>query len=101
MEQSKVQEKLDSLYSASPYSYANAVEQINLALNSGLSNTITYFSDRDYADVLAEVRKRLKRDIDFSQQSDREAIGNTVVEHVRRQRAAQTTGVCSAEFSHC
>jgi RHS repeat-associated protein len=101
IEQSKVQEKLDSLYNVSPYSYANAIDQINLALNSGFARAFTYFSDQDYADVLKEVHDGLRRDIDFSNQSDREAIGNTVIKHVRRRRALLTPGGCPAEFPHC
>ncbi len=96
-----MQEKLDALYNASPYSYNNAVTQINLALNASITGAMTYFSDHDYALVLDEVRKGLRRDIDFSRQSDREAIGDKTIQHVRRRRAAQTPGGCPAEFSHC
>jgi hypothetical protein len=36
-----------------------------------------------FSKILYEVRKKLGRNIDFSIQSDREAIGNALIEHIR------------------
>ncbi len=47
---------------------------------------------RAYAGALAGVRKGFGRDIDFSKQSDREAIGNALVNHVRQTGGCDING---------
>jgi hypothetical protein len=49
-------------------------------------------TDLAYGEVLDGVRKDLGRDIDFSKQSDREAIGNSLIDHVRTTGGCDVTG---------
>jgi hypothetical protein len=72
--------------------YGAAITEVNALLNSkstaaatalaGLSGVFLP-SDKAYAQVLAEVRKSLRHDINFANQKDREAIGNALVNQVR------------------
>jgi RHS repeat-associated protein len=96
-EQTLVQGSLDSLKQSSPDAYNQTISQINGALNPG-SNTLSGFAstrfptDAAYAGVLDGVRKDLGRNIDFSKQGDREAIGNALVNHVRQTGGCDVTG---------
>jgi hypothetical protein len=49
-------------------------------------------SDAAYGRVLDSVREKLGRDIDFAQQSDREAIGNELIQHIRNTGGCDVTG---------
>jgi hypothetical protein len=49
-------------------------------------------TDKAYSQVLDEARNDLGRDIDFSKQSDREAIGNKLIAHIRRVGACDVAG---------
>lgn len=49
-------------------------------------------TDTTYSEVLNEVRNNLGRNIDFAYQGDREAIGNTLIEHVRQTGGCELTG---------
>jgi RHS repeat-associated protein len=96
-EQTVVQGQLDGLQQSNPDAYNQTVSQINGALNPG-SNTLAGFAstrfstDAAYAGVLDGVRKDLGRNIDFSKQGDREAIGNALVNHVRQTGGCDVTG---------
>ena len=101
-EQSAVQGQLDSLKQSNPAAYAKAISEINGALNS---NGLTRFfsdnaGDKDFNTVLDGVRKDLGRKIDFSNESDREAIGNALIKRMR-QKAALVSGGCPAQYAQC
>ena len=96
-EQTEVQHQLDDLKSSSPDKYNAAIKEINAALNpkagtfqNALSNIAP--TDKAYNQVLDEVRKELGRDIDFSKQSDREAIGNALIAHIRATGGCDVAG---------
>lgn len=94
-EQSAVQSQLDSLQQSSPDAYKMTISEINGALNPGTASQFfsTRFStDKAYAGVLDGLRKDLGRDIDFSKQSDREAIGNALINHVRQTGGCDLNG---------
>lgn len=57
--------------------------EINALLNGGFENFATTVTDFRFARALSETRRELGRDIDFSKQSEREAIGNNVMENQR------------------
>ena len=42
--------------------------------------------------VLGQVQKSLGHDIDFSNQADREALGNALVQHVRQTKGCDVGG---------
>jgi len=94
-EQTAVQAGLDSFAQSNPEGYASAIKEINGLLNAG---GVTEFaatrmpSDRSYMRVLGGVRENLGRGIDFSKQSDREAIGNALVRDARLSGACDQTG---------
>ena len=94
-EQTAVQAGLDSFAQNNPEGYASAIGEINGLLNGGLlerTASSQFASDRSYMRVLDGVREDLGRDIDFANQSDREAIGNALVRDARRSGACDQTG---------
>ena len=94
-EQSTVQGQLDALQQSNPGAYNTTISQINGALNPGPVGQFasTRFStDAAYAGVLDGVRKDLGRNIDFSKQSDREAIGNALINHIRQTGGCDVNG---------
>jgi RHS repeat-associated protein len=99
-EQNAVQGQLDKFKGANPDAYKTAIKEINTLLNSkdsggavlkGLvaGGNLLFGTDKAYSQILDQVRKNLGHDIDFSKQKDREAIGNAVVDYIRK------TGGCS------
>ena len=51
-----------------------------------------FSTDAAYAGVLDGVRKDLGRSTDFSKQSDREAIGNALIKHIRQTGGCDVNG---------
>ena len=49
-------------------------------------------TDAAYQEVLEGVRKGLGRNIDFTKQSDREAIGNALIKHIREMGGCDVAG---------
>jgi hypothetical protein len=95
MEQTRVQDRLDGLREANPAQYQKTIEELNGALNPGVLGQVgssLFSTDRAYGAVLDGVRKDLGRDIDFSRQSDREAIGNALVKHIRQTGGCDVGG---------
>ncbi|HWB85158.1 MAG TPA: RHS repeat-associated core domain-containing protein [Bryobacteraceae bacterium] len=88
-EQTEVQKQLDSLNKSDPAAYAKTISEINGVLNPtgvGAKTASSLFpTDRAFGGVLDSVRRTLGRNIDFSKQSDREAIGNALINHIRQQ----------------
>jgi len=74
---------------SNPTGYTKAIEQINKELNSGDSLGGT---DPAFNKVLDKVRASLGRDIDFSNQSDREAIGNALIDQIRQNPNCNVVG---------
>ena len=93
-EQSSVQGQLNSFQQSDPTGYAKAIGEINGSLNSPLTQNLEKLSSTDsaYAGVLAGVRKDLGRNIDFSKQGDREAIGNALIKHIRQTGGCDVNG---------
>jgi RHS repeat-associated protein len=93
-EQSSVQGQLDSFQQSDSAGYTKAIGEINGSLNGMVTQGLEQLTgtDRAYAGVLAGVRKDLGRDIDFSKQSDREAIGNALIKHVRQTGGCDLNG---------
>jgi RHS repeat-associated protein len=93
-EQSSVQGQLNNFQQSDPMGYMKAIGEINGSLNSTATKMLEQLSgtDRAYAGVLAGVRKDLGRDIDFSKQGDREAIGNALIQHVRQTGGCDLNG---------
>ncbi len=93
-EQSSVQDQLDDLQRSSPTGYMRIISDINGSLNSAVTQGLEQLSgtDRAYAGVLEGVRNDLGRNIDFSKQSDRETIGNALVNHVRQTGGCDVNG---------
>jgi RHS repeat-associated protein len=93
-EQSAVQGQLDSLKQSDAAAYSKTITEINGSLNGLVTKGLEQLTgtDRAYAGVLAGVRKDLGRDIDFSKQSDREAIGNALINHVRQTGGCDING---------
>jgi hypothetical protein len=92
MEQNEVQKQLDAFYNSDRAGYNKAISEINKALNpepgSVAAKAGTYApTDAAYSKVLDDVRKELGRNIDFSKQSDREAIGNALIKHIKTSGA--------------
>ena len=94
-EQSAVQNRLNNLQQSDSAAYSKTISEINRALNPGTAGqffSTRFATDKAYAGVLAEVRKNLGRDIDFSKQSDREAIGNALIKHIRQTGGCDLNG---------
>jgi RHS repeat-associated protein len=93
-EQSAVQDQLNGLKQSNPKAYTKTIGEINGSLNGIATKGLQQLSgtDRAYAGVLAEVRKDLGRNIDFSRQSDREAIGNALIKHIRQTGGCDVNG---------
>lgn len=94
-EQGLVQEALDAYAGNDPAGYDEVITEINSLLNAGgvlraMSSIIE--SDRRYTAILDGVRADLGRNIDFSNQSDREAIGNALIKEVRSSGGCSETG---------
>jgi RHS repeat-associated protein len=106
MEQTKVQELLDQLGETSPEIYARVTSEVNSLLNAapgsaaGYSGSF-YGSDAAYQDVLSGVREDLGRDIDFTNQTDREMIGSALVEKVKEIRGARPKGWSGCDAAGC
>jgi RHS repeat-associated protein len=107
IEQNQVQKTLDTFSRTDPTAYAAAVKQINVLLNgsggpvlrflTGLDKQV-FATDRAYNQFLSGVRRSLGHAIDFSNQKDREAIGNALVQHIRATGGGcDVTGVKPAE----
>ena len=87
-EQTAVQGYLVKLKETDPEAYERFVSEASNTLNpsSFERGVIRGFSSRDsiYLDVLDSVSSGLKRPLDFANQSDREAIGNVLIDQVRK-----------------
>jgi len=92
IEQTRVQEELDTLSSANPGGYKELISQVNKMLNATGGAGSALPSDKAYQGVLNSVRKSLGRDIDFSKKSDREAIGKGVIDYVRKNGGCDISG---------
>lgn len=95
MEQSKVQGALGNLKKSDPAAYQTLIKESNAGLNptDAMRKVGSVFgTDKAYLGVLDGVRKKLRRDIDFSKQSDREAIGNALIQHIRRTGGCDVAG---------
>ncbi len=94
-EQSSVQAHLNALSSSDPGAYASLISQVNGLLNpngSAAAAASMYSSDRQYHSILNSSRSGLGRDIDFSRQGDREAIGNALEHYLKSSGACDATG---------
>ena len=94
-EQTLVQGSLESFAQSDPRGYASAIQEINGLLNGGglarfASTRIA--SDRSYTRVLDKVKDNIGRDIDYANQSDREAIGNALIADVKKSGFCDQTG---------
>ncbi|WP_238325813.1 RHS repeat domain-containing protein [Bryobacter aggregatus] len=93
MEQTAVQKALDEFKRKDPAAYQTAVKELNALLNSkggvfqelatGMGRAILS-TDRSYARLLKSIRKRIGRDIDFGSQEDREEIGLSLVDYIKK-----------------
>jgi RHS repeat-associated protein len=87
-EQTAVQERLDALSNKDPKAYASMIKEVNGLLNpTGAMNSAsevygTFTTNGVYLGILNGVRNSLGRDIDFSSQSDREAIGKAAIDYL-------------------
>ncbi|MBK7598264.1 MAG: RHS repeat-associated core domain-containing protein [Acidobacteria bacterium] len=88
LEQSTVQNMLNNLKAKDPDRYNKVIQDNNALLNpSGRlmkMATSAFPTDAAFGKILDAVRKDLGRNIDFAKQSDREAIGLKLVEHIRK-----------------
>ncbi|MGH7489234.1 MAG: hypothetical protein ACREMY_27065, partial [bacterium] len=94
-EQSAVQGQLNSLQQSDPAAYAKTIGEINGALNPGTLGkeaSSLFSTDKAFQGVLNGVRKDLGRNIDFSKQGDREAIGNALIQHIRQTGGCDVNG---------
>jgi RHS repeat-associated protein len=95
-EQSSVQSQLDGLQQSNPSAYNTTISEINGALNpsSSFSQKVSsaFPTDAAFQGVLNGVRKDLGRNIDFSKQGDREAIGNALIKHIRQTGGCDVNG---------
>jgi hypothetical protein len=94
-EQSAVQGQLNNLQQSDPATYGKTISEINGALNPGAAGqffSTRFATDKAYAAVLDGVRKDLGRNIDFSKQSDREAIANALIKHIRQNGGCDVNG---------
>lgn len=95
MEQSKVESSLKALEKKDPAAYKTLIAESNAGLNpTGATRTLgnRFPTDAAYLKVLDGVRKSLGRDINFSKQSDREAIGNALIQHIRQTGGCDVGG---------
>lgn len=95
LEQTEVQRQLEKLYASSPTTYDTIVSEINKAINPGsVQYTATHIitTDKLYGKVLDEVRQDLRREINFSNQGDREALGNALTKEIRKFDKSGLTG---------
>ena len=101
LDQTGVQKQLNALKEMDPAAYATAIKEINTLLNdkgglgvSALAGVSNFFfsTDEAYAQLLGEVRDSLGRDIDFSNQEDREAIRNELLRHIRETGGCDVAG---------
>ncbi|MGE0887065.1 MAG: RHS repeat domain-containing protein [Blastocatellales bacterium] len=99
LEQSTVQNLLDNLKNANPDKYNTVIMENNALLNpsgfimeAAMSSRISFATDKAFGKVLEAVRKDLGRNIDFARQSDREAIGLKLVEHIRKTGGCDVGG---------
>lgn len=95
MEQSKVQEPLNSLKKSDPAAYQMLIKESNAGLNpsDALRKAGSVFAtDKAHLGVLDGVRKKLGRDIDFSRQGDRERIGNALIQRIRQTGGFNVAG---------
>jgi hypothetical protein len=80
---------------SNPVAYKTLIAESNAGLNptQDLRKLVSLFStDKAYLGVLDGVRQMLGRDIDFSKQGDREAIGNTLIQHIRKTGGCDVAG---------
>jgi RHS repeat-associated protein len=96
-EQTIVQGQLDGLQQSNPDAYTKTISEINGALNptpGSLNEKISSAlpTDAAFQGVLGGVRKDLGRNIDFSKQGDREAIGNALIKHIRQTGGCDVNG---------
>jgi len=94
-EQTEVQGQLDNLQKSDTSGYKQTVSEINGALNPSGVEAVAgklFPTDRAYGQVLGGVRGQLGRNIDFSNQGDREAIGNALINHIRQPGGNDVTG---------
>lgn len=90
----------------SPEAYARITGEVNSLLNAdpgsaaGYSGSF-YGSDAAYQEVLSGVRKRLGRDIDFANQTDREMIGGALVKRVKEIREDRPKGWSGCDAAGC
>jgi len=94
-EQTVVQAALDSFASSDSGAYKNLISEANSLLNpKGATQFLgsRFSTDAAYNRILNGVRDTLGRDIDFSKQGDREAIGNAVIDHIRKSGGCDVTG---------
>ncbi len=101
IEQSAVQQSLNAFQSKDPTAYGTAISELNGLLNGksttaanalGAVGSTLLSTDGAYAQVLAGVRKSLGHDINFANQSDREAIGNALAQHIRQTGGCDVAG---------
>src|SRR5215831_1221666 len=97
MEQNEVQKQLDSFSKNDPAGYNKAVSEINKSLNPEPDTPAERAgnfkpTDKAYAQVLNEVRKDLGHKLDFTNQKDREAIGNALIKHIRQTGGCDVNG---------
>jgi hypothetical protein len=94
-EQSSVQDQLKSFQQSDSAGHTKSIGEINESLNGLATKGLEQLTgaDRAYVGVFSGVHKDLGRNIDFSKQGDREAIGNALIKHVRQ------TGGCDLNVS--
>ena len=94
-EQTEVQSYLNSFNQNDPSGYTAFISEVNATLNptgvAGFESNL-YSSDRIYQAVLSTVRSSPGRNIDFANQRDREAVGNTLIDKLRSSGACKVTG---------
>ncbi|WP_156032453.1 hypothetical protein [Parvularcula oceani] len=95
MEQSAVQEMLNSFKQRDPSGYNDMIAEVNALLNptGAMRRTANARpTDAAYLEVVDKVRSKLGRDIDFENQEDREAIGHALVGEIRGGNNCMVTG---------
>ncbi|MEO5926977.1 MAG: RHS repeat-associated core domain-containing protein [Bryobacteraceae bacterium] len=92
-EQSRVQGNLDKLKKSDPAAYLLLIAESNAGLNpTDALRSLAVGTDKAYLGVLDGVRTKLGRNIDFSKQRDREAIGNALIQHIRETGGCDVLG---------
>lgn len=86
-EQAIVQLSLNRLRGRDPSFYQRVIQVLNVTLNSPLARV-----EGNYSKILDKVREGLGRDIDFSREDDRIAIGLAIVAEVRKESKVECTG---------